>query len=173
MDNHLASLGKVVVVIVAVGAGACGPSTSPGWPSDLSPTAKSRLADYCAQRDTCQVELAVTVGPCPTSMCLASETTEAPLLEYFDCQIAKQCSAFFNDDDCAAAAGTPDAEQTQFVSRCTARNSECTGDFDAFCAVAGMALLRKDYLHAFDACLGKACADIDACLAAAAPSDCW
>ena len=74
---------------------------------------------------------------CPTSMCLASEAVEGPLLEYFDCQIAKQCSAFFNDDDCAASAGTPDAEQTQFVSRCTAKNTECGGDFSEFCAGGG------------------------------------
>jgi len=173
MNNLLASLGKVVVVMVAVGAGACGPSTGVGWPSDLSPTAKSRLDDYCAKRTACQADQGMTVGPCPTSMCLATETTEAPLLEYFDCQIAKQCSAFFNDDDCAASAGTPDAEQTQFVSRCTARNTECSGDFGTFCAIGGMPILRKDHLRAFDACLGGACADIDACLAAAAPMDCW
>jgi hypothetical protein len=173
MNNRLASVGKVVAVIVAVGAGACGPSTSPGWPSDLSPAAKARLDDYCAKRTGCQTELGMSVGPCPTSMCLAAGTSEAPLLEYFDCQIAKQCSAFFNDDDCAAAAGTPDAEQTQFVSRCTARSAECSGDFEAFCAIGGMPIVRKDHLRAFDACLGKACADIDACLAAAAPMDCW
>jgi hypothetical protein len=173
MNNRLASVGKVVAVIVAVGAGACGPSTSPGWPSDLSPAAKSRLDDYCAKRTGCQTELGMSVGPCPTSMCLAGQTAEAPLLEYFDCQIAKQCSAFFNDDDCAASAGTPDTEQTQFVSRCTARNAECSGDFETICAIGGMPILRKDYLRAFDACLGKACADIDTCLAAAAPTDCW
>jgi hypothetical protein len=162
------------VVAVAVSFGSCGsPSTTPGWPSDLSATGKSRLADYCAKRQACQVETGVTVGACPTSMCLGSEAAEGPLLEYFDCQIAKQCSSFFNDDDCAASAGTPDAEQTQFLSRCTARNTECSGDFASICQIGAMPLLLKKYMHAFDACLGKACGEIDACLSAASPTDCW
>jgi hypothetical protein len=165
---------KVVVVSVIAWAGACSsPSGSTGAPSDLSPTAKSRLADYCAKRDACQTETGISSAPCPTSMCLASQTVEGPLLEYFDCQIAKQCSAFFNDDDCAASAGTPDAEQTQFVSRCIAKNTECSGDFDSFCGVGGMPIIRKDWLHMFDACISKACADIDACLNAVLVADCW
>ncbi len=174
MANPQSFFPKLAVVAVAVLAGACGsPSGSNSAPSDLSPTAKSRLADYCTKRQSCAVDQNLTDITCPTSMCLASETVEGPLLEYFDCQIAKQCSAFFNDDDCAASAGTPDAEQTQFVSRCTAKNTECGGDFGDVCAVAGAPILRTEWLHKFDTCIGMACADIDACLNAVQLVDCW
>jgi hypothetical protein len=174
MTNTQSILRKVGVIVVVVWAGACGsPSASNNAPTDLSPTAKSRLADYCTKRQSCAAELSMPDVMCPTSMCLASETVEGPLLEYFDCQIAKQCSAFFNDDDCAASAGTPDAEQTQFVARCAAKNTECSGDFGGFCGVGGMPLIRKDWLHMFDACIGMACADIDACLSNVLLMDCW
>jgi hypothetical protein len=174
MAKPQAFLPKLAVFFVAVFAAACdSPSGSNDAPSDLSPTAKSRLADYCAKRQSCAVDQNLIDITCPTSTCLASEMVEGPLLEYFDCQIAKQCSAFFNDDDCAASAGTPDAEQTQFVSDCTAKNTECSGDFSEVCPVAGAPLLRKEWLQKFEACIGMACADIDACLNAVQLVDCW
>jgi hypothetical protein len=173
--NGSRSISRNVAVVLGIAwAGACGsPTGSNGAPSDLSPTAKSRLADYCTKRQACAVDQNLPDITCPTSACLASETVEGPLLEYFDCQIAKQCPAFFNDDDCAASAGTPDAEQTQFVSRCTGKNTECSGDFGGFCGVGGMPIIRKEWIHMFDACIGMACADIDACLNAVLLVDCW
>jgi hypothetical protein len=164
-------LGPLAAVAILVSA--CGSSN--GAPSDLSPTAKARLADYCAKRQTCQTELAMSPTPCPTSTCLASTTVEGPLLEYFDCQNAKQCSAFFNDDDCAASAGTSDPERDAFRTRCTARMTACNGDADfaAFCAIGSMPLLRSEWMHAIDACLGEACDDIYTCVNAVPIPDCW
>jgi len=158
-------------VIVMAWAGAC--SSPSGPPADLSATGKARVAEYCAKRQSCAAELNMPDVTCPTSACLAGEVYEAPLLQFFDCQTPKQCSAFFSDDACFAAAGTPDAEQTAFVSRCIAKNTECSGDFAEFCGVGGMAIIRKEWLHKFDACIGMACADIDACLAAIELNDCW
>ena len=158
-----------------VWAGGCFVSTtSPTYttPSDLSPTGKARLADYCGKRMSCSVDQGITVGACPTSMCLSRMFEEAPLLQFFDCQIAKQCTAFFNDDDCAAAAGTSDAERDAFVNRCGAKMTECATDFGDACVV-GLPIVRKEFMHAVDACLGKPCADVQTCIDAIPIEDCW
>ena len=163
IDNASMMKAIIVAVVAAIGAGAC--SSNGGSSSDLSSTAKARLADYCAKRDACQAELGLTgVNPCPTSMCLASEAEETALLEFFDCQLAKQCSMFFSDDDCVAAAGTSDTERDAFLARCTAKASECgPTSFGEACPIVAMPILRKDLLREFDACLGRACADVQAC----------
>jgi hypothetical protein len=36
-----------------------------------------------------------------------------------------------------------------------------------------MPILRKEWLHMYDACVGMACADINACLTAVPLIDCW
>ena len=151
----------IVAVVAAIGVGAC---SSNGGPTDLSESTKARLADYCAKRDACQAELGLTgVNPCPTSMCLASEAEETALLEFFDCQLAKQCSMFFSDDDCVAAAGTSDTERDAFLARCTAKASECGTNFGEACPIIGMPVIRKQLLREFDACLGLSCTDVQAC----------
>ncbi len=82
----------------------------------------------------------------------------AALLEFFDCQLAKECSTFFNDDACAAAAGTPDAEPVAFAE---------------VCPLAAMPLLRKDLMREFDACLDRACADVQTCWDGVQMQICW
>ena len=160
-------------MLVVVWAGGC--SSPSGTPGDLSPTGKQRLAEYCTKRQTCAVEQNFPEqATCPTSTCLASVLQEAPLLEFFDCQTPKQCPSFFNDDDCFWAAGTADAEQTAFVSRCVAKGEECANaSFGEACATYGMPIIRKEWLHKIDACVGMACADVDACIAALQLPDCW
>ena len=173
IDNASMMKAIIVAVVAAIGAGAC--SSNGGSSSDLSSTAKARLADYCAKRDACQAELGLTgVNPCPTSMCLASEAEETALLEFFDCQLAKECSAFFNDDACAAAAGTPDAERDTFFAHCTAKANECAPvAFAEVCPLAAMPLLRKDLMREFDACLDRACADVQTCWDGVQMQICW
>jgi hypothetical protein len=171
MDNR--RMMKALLVAAAVWAGACSsPSDSP---TELSPAAKSRLADYCAKRDTCKAELGLTdVKPCPTSMCLAGEAEEPALLEFFDCQLAKECSAFFSDDACVAAAGTMDAERDTFLARCTAKASECgTVDFGEACPIVAMPIIRKGLMREFDACLARACSDVQACWNGVETQVCW
>jgi hypothetical protein len=143
-----------------------------GASSDLSSTAKARLADYCTKRDACAAEQNFPVSACPTSMCLARQLEEAPLIEFFDCQIAKQCSSFFNDDDCAVAAGTSDAERDAFIARCLAKTTECGDDFGDVCAF-GLPSVRKELMRAADACVTRACADVQACVEALPVEDCW
>lgn len=162
---------NIGVVVVTLWACACSSNGTNGNPSDLSSTGKARLADYCAKRDACAVEQSITVSACPTSMCLARSLVEAPLLDFFNCQIAKQCSSFFSDDDCFAT-GTSDAERDAFVTRCLAKTSECADDFGDACAAA-LPIFRKEWMHAVDACLPRACADVQACVDAIPIEDCW
>ncbi|HXU06446.1 MAG TPA: hypothetical protein VN903_36070 [Polyangia bacterium] len=163
---------KTIAGIVALFC-VIGCDSQPG-PPDLSSTAKAHLADYCTKRKACSVEVNVPEGAtCPTSTCLANLAEESALLEYFDCQDAKQCSAFFNDDNCVVSAGTFDAEREAFFARCNARAIACPlEDVNAYCVV-GYPLFRKQWMHAVDACLGKACADLVPCLQAVGIMDCW
>ena len=164
---------NIGVVVVALWACACSSSNGTnGTPSDLSSTGKARLADYCSKRDACAVEQNLTVSPCPTSMCIAGQAEEAPLVEFLDCQIAKQCSSFFNDDDCGASAGTSDAERDAFIARCLAKTTECADDFGDVCAL-GLPIARKELMRAADACVARACADVQACVDAIPIEDCW
>ena len=117
IDNASMVKAIIVAVVAAIGAGAC---SSNGGPTDLSSTAKARLADYCAKRDACQAELGLTgVNPCPTSMCLASEAEETALLEFFDCQLAKQCSML------VAGPGTSVCSACASARRSSTRISKC------------------------------------------------
>jgi len=175
MTYSLSILRKVGVVVAAFWVSGCPiTTTSPTYttPSDLSPTGRARLADYCAKRTMCSVDQSVAIGACPTSMCLSHVYEEAPLLQFLDCQIAKQCTAFFNDDDCFLLAGTSDAERDAFTARCAAKSTECTDDFGDACAI-GAPIVRKEFMHAVDACLTRACAEVQACIDAIAIEDCW
>src|SRR5262245_26176910 len=175
MTCSLSILRKVGLVVATFWVTGCPiKTTSPTYttPSDLSPTGRARLADYCAKRTMCATDQGVTVGACPTSMCLSRDFEEAPLIQFFDCQIAKQCTAFFNDDDCFAAAGTSDAERDAFLARCTAKMTECSDDFGDACGF-GLPIVRKEFMRAADACLTHACADVTTCMQAIAVEDCW
>ena len=173
MSNLLLASRSIGVAAVVIGGWACSsPTTTNSTPTDLSSTGKARLADYCTKRSTCAVEQNVTVSACPTSMCLAPVSEEPALVEFFDCQIAKACSAFFSDDDCAAAAGTLDAEREAFVGRCLAKTTECADDFGDACAVA-LPIVRKEWMRMVDACLARPCAEVGACVAAIPLVDCW
>ena len=165
------SLGAAVAAIFACGCSS--PSTSSNTPTDLSATAKARLGDYCTKRTTCATEESLTGIVCPTSACLASLTEESALLGYFDCQIAKQCSAFFNDDDCVVSAGTSDAERDAWRTQCAAKFTSCGGAPD-LCAALASPLVRKQWMHAADGCIqAAACADLENCIAALPIPDCW
>ena len=129
-------------------------------------------ATTAPKRTTCATEENLTGIVCPTSACLASVTEEPALLDYFDCQIAKQCSLFFNDDDCVLSAGTPDAERDAWRTQCAARFTEC-GVASDLCGVFAAPLLRKQWMHAADPCLKGACADLETCIAALPVPDCW
>jgi hypothetical protein len=160
-------------LLAAISAFACGsPSTSSNPPTDLSTTAKSRLDDYCAKRTTCATEENLTGITCPTSMCLAQATEEAALLDYFDCQIAKQCSVFFNDDDCVLSAGTSDAERDNWRTQCVAKFTSC-GAAPDLCGALASPLVRKQWMHAADPCLQGACTDLETCISALPIPDCW
>jgi hypothetical protein len=175
VTHALSILRKVGCLALVVWAGACSSSTAPNsTPTDLSSTGKSRLADYCTKRQTCAVaqNIPAELAKCPTSMCLAGLTEEAALLQYFDCQIAKQCSAFFSDDDCIVAAGTSDAERDAFLARCVAKSDECADDFGDACGI-GLPIFRKELMRAVDACLDRACADVQPCVDALPIMDCW
>jgi hypothetical protein len=172
-DYNAEVMRNVGVVVVALWVCACSSSNGTGTtPSDLSSTGKARLADYCAKRDACAVEQNLTITPCPTSMCIAGQAEEAPVIEFFDCQIAKQCSSFFSDDDCAASAGSSDAERDAFIARCLAKTTECANDFGDVCAL-GLPLARKELMRAADACMSRACADVQTCVNAIVLEDCW
>jgi hypothetical protein len=140
-------------------------------PTDLSPAAKAKADQYCAQRQTYIAECSPGAGPCPDTSCLAQLAEEGPLIEFFDCQLAKTCPMFFSDDDCVEAAGTSDAERDAFITGCQARLAECGADGE-YCIV-GLPLFRKKWMHAFDACLAGACADIPACIQAVGLVDCF
>jgi hypothetical protein len=149
------------------GGGTGGSST----PSDLSPAAKAKWSTYCAQRAAYMAECSPNAALCPTSTCLAAVWEDAPVIEYFDCQLAKSCASFFGDDDCIAAAGTSDAERDDFIARCTAKLSNCGLQTD-YCA-AGLPIVRKLLMHAVDACLTNQCTQIQGCFDALALPDCW
>jgi hypothetical protein len=176
MTYSLPILRKVGLVVAVFWVTGCPiKTTSPTYttPSDLSPAGRVRLATYCDKRTMCSVDQGVTIGACPTSMCLSRVYEEAPLLQFLDCQIAKQCSAFFNDDDCFLLAGTSDAERDAFTARCAAKSTECTDDFGDACAI-GAPIVRKEFMRAVDACLSRAtCADVKTCISAIAIEDCW
>ena len=172
MKNRLGISKNVAVFVVTLGAAACSSSPGTGTPTDLSSTGKARLADYCAKRETCAVEQGNTVGACPTSMCLAPSWEEAALIEFFDCQIAKACSSFFSDDDCAVSAGTSDAERDAFLARCVAKITECGDDFGDVCGL-GLPISRKELMRAADACIARPCVEVQACVDAIVIADCW
>jgi hypothetical protein len=164
----------VAVLVAMLWAGSCSKSLSDGGgASDLSPAAKARLADYCGKRDVCQAELGLTdVDACPTSMCLASMTEERPLLEFFDCQLARPCSSFFNDDECFAASGAPNAERDAFLARCTARGV-CGAKIAEACPIVAMPIVDVGWLRMFDACLALPCPDLEVCWDAVNAMACW
>ena len=146
-------------------------------PSDLSPAAKAKWNDYCAFRynASCQSSL-----QCPTTACMARVVEEGPLIEFVDCQMAKECTA--NDDDCVSAAGTTDAERDAFTARCVAALSvspptqECSLGWPepVICAIIAEPIVRKEHMRAVDACLTLPCANLITCVEAAlAPLDCW
>jgi hypothetical protein len=155
----------------------CGGSNDNGAPSDLSPAAKAKWDDYCASRIACLPD-----ANCPPSTCIARIAEEGPLIEFVDCQNAKACGA--NDDDCVASAGTTDAEREAFITRCEAAvmsyqmmpqalPDECYPE-TVLCSIVGQPLVRKQFMHAVDACLTVSCAELQPCLdAALAPLDCW
>ena len=176
MTYSLPILRKVGLVVAAFWFTGCPIKTSSistsTTPSDLSPTGRARLADYCEKRTMCGEAQAFIIGACPTSTCLSRVFEEAPLLQFFDCQIAKQCSAFFSDDDCFVAAGTSDAEREAFATHCAAKSTECADDFGDACAF-GMPVVRKEFMRAVDNCLTHACADVQACVDAIPVEDCW
>jgi non-ribosomal peptide synthetase component F len=171
MKTHFAYRARCAAVAAIFAYGCGSPSTS-STPTDLSATAKARLGDYCTKRTTCATEENLSGIVCPTSACLASLTEESALLDYFDCQIAKQCSAFFNDDDCVVSAGTSDAERDAWRTQCAAKFTSCGGAPD-LCAALASPLVRKQWMHAADSCIQGACADLENCIAALPIPDCW
>jgi hypothetical protein len=173
MNNLLLISRSIGVAAVVLGASACSdPPVTNGTPTDLSSTGKARLVDYCAKNDACAAEQGVTARMCPISTCLAPAVEEPALVEFFDCQIAKACSSFFSDDDCIASAGALDAEREAFIARCLAKTTECGDDFGDACGF-GAPLVRKEWMRMADACLGRPCAEVEACVAAIPLVDCW
>ena len=167
-----------VVMVAALGFASCGSGTGGGPPSDLSPTAKAKWDAYCAARNVCLPSVM-----CPPSTCMAGFAEEGPLLEFVDCQNAKTCGA--NDDDCAASAGTTDAERQAFIPRCEAAlrayqlmpplppPGSCYVE-TVLCTIVAYPLIRKSYMHAVEACLTVPCEQLEACLdAALEPLNCW
>lgn len=145
-------------------------------PSDLSPAAKAKWNDYCAFRYNASCQSGFE---CPTTACMAGVVEEGPLIEFVDCQMAKECTA--NDDACVAEAGTTDAERDAFTARCVAALSVsppagCSQGFPdpVICAIIAAPIVRKEHMRAVDACLTLPCADLITCVEAAIePLDCW
>jgi hypothetical protein len=113
---------------------------------------------------------------CPSSACVAGYAEEGPLAEFLDCQNAKACGV--NDDECYASAGTTDAERQAFTARCEAAlnalppSPTCYLD-PVLCTIVAYPLIRKQYMHAVDACLTLACPDLLTCIdTAMAPLGC-
>jgi hypothetical protein len=170
-------LARAAAVVAALGLASCGGGNGTGPPSDLSPAAKAKWDGYCASRIACLAD-----SNCPPSTCMAGIAEEGPLIEFVDCQNAKACGA--NDDDCVASAGTTDAERQAFITRCEAAvmsyqmmpqtvPDQCYPE-TALCSIVAAPLLRKQFMHAVDACLTLSCAQLQPCLdAALAPLDCW
>jgi len=167
----LASAAAMIAVVASLALASCSSDGGTATPSDLSSAAKAKWNDYCAYRTACQFST-----PCPPTMCLAAIAEEAPLIQFVDCQTAKTCDV--NDDACIASAGTTDAERQDFTTRCqaaltAAQDPSCAVEPEV-CTIVAYPLLRKQIMHAVDACLPKACADRKPCIdAAIAPLNCW
>jgi hypothetical protein len=108
---------------------------------------------------------------------MARVAEEAALIEFVDCQNAKACGA--NDDECAASAGTTDAEREAFRPRCEAAlgavppTPTCYVD-PSLCTIVAYPLVRKQFMRAVDACLTVPCPDLVACIdAAIEPLSCF
>ena len=177
MTRLLALAGPAATVVaVLVGLANCS-GAGAGAPSDLSPAAKAKWDEYCAARVAC-----LPASMCPPSTCMAGIAESGPLIEFVDCQNAKACGA--NDDDCVTSAGTTDAEREAFIPRCEAALTAyqmmqqpvppvCYVD-TPICAIVAAPLIRKEIMHAVDACLTVPCEDLQPCLdAALAPLECW
>jgi hypothetical protein len=174
MTSLLSILRNIGVAVVVLGAWACSsPTTTNSTPTDLSSSGKTVLAGYCDHRDTCAIVQSITVSACPASMCLAAFAEEPALLEFFDCQLRKDCSAFFKDEDCIASAGTSDGERDAFIARCLAKSGECGGDDFGDACGFGAPIVRKEWMRMVDACLARPCADVRACVEAIPLVDCW
>src|SRR5262245_52186687 len=161
----------VLAVVVPLAFAGCNSSNGSAPPADLSPAAKAKWNEYCAYRTACQ-----ETTPCATTACMAAIAEEGPLMEFVDCQIAQPCS--MNDDECIAAAGTTDAERQAFTARCVAALSAgpaptCLLE-TAICTIVAYPMIRKQYMHAVDACLTVPCEDLAACIdAATEPLNCF
>ena len=165
----MARLGSVVV---ALAVASCGGSNGSGTPSDLSSATKAKWDAYCADRLAC-----LPSANCPPSTCVAMVAEEEPLIEFIDCQNAKTCGA--NDDECVASAGTTDAEREAFTARCEAAlaavpsSATCYVD-PVLCTIVAYPLIRRQYMHAVDACLTVPCPDLQTCVEAAIePLNCF
>ncbi len=161
--RHLVLL--AVAVVGPLPLAGCSSSTGIGQPTDLSPAVKTQWDAYCAAREAC-----LSGVMCATSACMAQVAEEGPLVEFLDCQNAKACGA--NDDDCFASAGTTDAEREAFIPRCEAALAaippsppSCYVD-PVLCTIVAQPVIRKQHMHAVDACLtaASACADLQTCM---------